>query len=163
MAENRFICERETVSPGEFVICDSEQAVAAHRELFNLDSNHYVVCRDDPFECLSSIHEKYHKVHIAASWKGMLGIALRRSHVAIDDVIYILTCAGMSHSDLAPFRQGKPDDIFPVLYYGKNFDMLRKVCNAAKKTVESHLKNIYTRIDCHLVCYETNKIIASSL
>jgi len=83
--------------------------------------------------------------------------------VTIEDAIYVLKSAGMSYSELSPFKDGLPEDIFPVLYYGKNFDMLRKVCNIAKRMAESRLKSKFSRIDCHLVSDESNRIIASSL
>ncbi|PNX53043.1 MAG: hypothetical protein BV458_06495 [Thermoplasmata archaeon M9B2D] len=163
MEQGKLICDRGGVFPGEFVLCDSEQAVAAHRELFNIDSKQYIICEDKPFECLSSFRGECHKLHIATSWEGMLGIALWQPQVAIEDAIYVLKNAGMSYSELSPFKDGRPEDIFPVLYYGKNFDMLRKVCNIAKRMAESSLKRKFSRIDCHLVSDESNRIIASSL
>lgn len=163
MGQDKLICSSETVFPGEFVICDSEKAVAAHQELFKFDSSSYIVCDRQPLDCLVSFEGDYHRLHIATSWEGMLSIALWRSPVSIDDTMSVLNNAGMSHFELAPFANGSPNDIFPVLYYGKSFDMLRKICNIAKRTAESRIKDEYIRIDCHLVSDDSDRIIASSL
>jgi len=163
MRQRDMICRKESVHLFEFVICDSNESLSAHQDLFHFDPDAYLLCDTIPFKCLDIIDNTYHKIHIAASWENMLCIALWRTPVVIDDVIYILRDLGMTETDLQPFQDSGIEDIFPVLYYGKNFDILRKVCNLARKTAEYRLKDRNVRVDCHLVSSDPNKIIASSL
>jgi len=54
-------------------------------------------------------------------------------------------------------------NLFPWLYYGKRFDVLRKICFAAKTNAERHVRNREMRVHCHLSSADTNRIVASSL
>ena len=79
------------------------------------------------------------------------------------DAFFLLRNTGISREELLPFRDSDISDLFPWLYYGKRFDILRKICVAAKTNAERHIKNRDTRVHCHLSSVDTNRIVASSL
>ncbi|MGE5894855.1 MAG: hypothetical protein ACM34I_12430 [bacterium] len=148
---------------GELVLCDSDAAFRAHRTLFKFGRDRYVICRSSPVTCLETMKTSSGKLHLACRWKGMLSVTLWRDRIQVGDVLHVLKSVGMSERDLSPFTGAEIDDLFPALYYGKHFDVLRKVCNHAKKVAEGRLQSKAIRIDCHLVAEDSQQIVASSL
>jgi hypothetical protein len=158
----------------EVVICDSATARSAHKELYHFKDEVYVTpdnetdifeavagivnsCNTSPSDCPS-------KIHIALGWESIMKTALWKHGQPVNgEVLILLRNAGLGSVELQPFRTADINDLFPWLYYGKRFDILRKVCHATKKQMESHLKDHTIRVDCHLVAQETKKIVASSL
>jgi len=69
----------------------------------------------------------------------------------------------VKEEELRPFSHSDINDIFPWLYYSNRFDILRKICNAAKSRIESKIDSRKVLVYCHLVSEGTNKIVASSL
>lgn len=151
------------VEGAEVVVCDGDLSYRAHRELFKFEQDRYVICKDSPLICAETIRTGPAKLHFVCRWKGILTIAMWRNDINLNDVMYILKSVGMSSLDLNPFLGADIEDIFPALYYGKHFDVLRKVCNQAKKIAEDRLKSKGLRVDCHLVAEDSRKIVASSL
>jgi N-acetyl-anhydromuramyl-L-alanine amidase AmpD len=71
--------------------------------------------------------------------------------------------AGIGDAEIAPFKKSEVGDIFPWLYYGKRFDVLRRVCNTAKTRIESKLERKKLLVYCHLVMDDAGTIVASNL
>ncbi|MGW8272026.1 MAG: hypothetical protein ACWGN7_01415 [Thermodesulfovibrionales bacterium] len=144
-------------------MCDSETSRNAHRNLFGLKRSKYLICPRSPLECISDLGEHAKRIHVSCLWDGLLKLAVWKDSVGIEDVLLLLKSVGMGHADLAPFRGADAADIFPVLYYGKNFDVLRRICRRAKEVTETRLGKKFLNVQFHLVAEGGQKIIASSL
>ncbi len=147
----------------ELVLASSEAARDAHRELYHLAEGLYIIAEENLFERVASLSGDLNKLHIASNWADILKLATWRAKPAMADVFFLLTHLGIRPEELQPFRESGIEDLFPWLYYARRFDILRKVCLAAKTNAERHLTNRETRIYCHLTSAETNRIVASSL
>jgi hypothetical protein len=147
------------------VLVQDEISQRAHRELFSFEDSRYVMSGEDIRESILSLAaQDVDKMHIAADWEHLLMIALWSpgSPLAFD-VMSLLRKAGAADAELAPFRTSHINDLFPWLYYGRRFDILRKVCNAAKTKAESRITARHLQVISHLVSEETLRIVASSL
>jgi len=79
------------------------------------------------------------------------------------DVISLLKKAGVGEAELLPFKTADINDLFPWLYYGRKFDVVRKVCSVAKAKTEAKITGKYVPVICHLLSDDTERIVASSL
>ncbi|MBI3592515.1 MAG: hypothetical protein HY099_03405 [Nitrospirae bacterium] len=158
----------------EMVICDSELSQQAHQQLFRFSDEVYVVAntKADVFDAISSAVSSCNstpeailsKIHIALCWENLLKVSLwKAARPAIGDVFTLLRKAGIGSEELQPYKTADINDMFPWLYYGKRFEILRRVCHSAKKQMEGRLKNHSIRVDCHLIAEDTERIVASSL
>lgn len=158
----------------EFIICDSEMARQAHKELFRFSDKAYLITagKANTFDyvtgiintCNSAASVYLRKIHIVLNWPNLLQVSLwQASRPIIGDVFTLLKNNGLGPQELQPFKASDINDIFPWLYYGKRFDVLRKVCRVAKRKIESNFKNQIIRVDCHIISEDTKKIVASSL
>ena len=158
----------------ELVICDSEGSQSAHKELFHFREEVYVIAggQDNVFDTILSMVETFNtepetgpsRIHIVLGWENILRVSVWKStRPGTGDTFILLKNSGVSPQDLQPFKTADVNDLFPWLYYGKRFEVLRKICHAAKKQMESHLKNHSIRVDGHLMADDTKRIIASSL
>jgi hypothetical protein len=163
MCPSNSICRATQGTHSQVVLCDSGISREAHRELFRLENDKYILCTIAPIDCISKFSGSSDKLQLSFLWERLLHVALWRNEITIGDTLSVLKAIGLSEDDLNPFRGGEIGDIFPVLYYGKNFDALRRVCTLAKKVAENKLKEKGCRVDCHLVSENTKKIVASSL
>jgi hypothetical protein len=156
-----------TVSEGskEIVIYEGEAAKESHKELFSLDDSYYLMAGDNMLKSLSSaVTDDLAKLHISAGWESVLKIALWTSgRPFLHDVLGLLKKAGISEAELSPFKNADINDLFPWLYYGKRFEILRKICNKAKARAEAGLEKKKLLVYCHLVSEETGRVVASSL
>ncbi len=104
------------------------------------------------------------KLHISAGWEAMLEAALwTLGRPSVHDVLALLKKAGIGDDEIAPFRKSEVADLFPWLYYGKRFDVLRRVCNTAKARIDSKLERKKLLVYCHLSEDHTGRIVASNL
>lgn len=149
----------------EVVLVHHEAARKAHQELFSFDDRRYVVCSGNMLESfLSLAAQGIDRVQIAADWEHILMLALWTSaRPRIFDVLSLLKKSGARDAELVPFKSSDVNDLFPWLYYGKKFDILRRVCNAAKARAESGTGRGHVRVICHLVADDAGRIVASSL
>lgn len=158
----------------ELVICDGETAGDAHRDLYHSRDGAYVIVDETEnffngvFDIVASFNseppENISKIHLSFGWENLLKLSLwRDARPSAGDAFVLLKNAGVGHNEFQPFKNADINDLFPWLYYGKRFDVLRKLCHAAKRQVEGHLKDHSIRVDCHLVAGDTNRIVASSL
>ncbi len=169
------LCPIENLKDGhELVICDSERSQRAHKELFHFRDEVYLITgdQDNVFDTILSMVETFNtapetgpaRIHIVLAWENILRVSSWKSaRPAAGDAFIILKNSGISQQDLQPFKTADVNDLFPWLYYGKRFEVLRKICHAAKKQMESHLRNHSIRVDGHLMADDTKRIIASSL
>lgn len=157
----------------ELIYCDSEAAEQAHKELFRFSDSAYITTGKaaNVFAAVSNIITTCNssaacpvKIHIVLNWTNLLQVSLwQAASPMIGDVFTLLKNNGLGPQELQPFKASDINDIFPWLYYGKRFDVLRKVCRVAKRKIESNFKNQIIRVDCHIVAEDTKKIVASSL
>lgn len=150
---------------GEIVIVQNELAVRAHQALFSFHDECYYSFSETVIDSvLAAADHNIHKLHLTAGWENMLRLAEWTSKKPLlHDVAYLLKKSGIAEEELGPFRESDINDLFPWLYYGKRFDVLRRICNAAKARAESKIEKNKVLVYCHLVSEETGKIVASSL
>lgn len=158
----------------EIIICDTVVAKQAHKELFRYSDDAYVtgdgaqkifhIISNTVNSCNGESNSCPSKIHLVLSWLNLLQVSLwQAKKPTTGDVFTVIKNVGVSSHELQPFKTSDINDIFPWLYYGKRFDMLRKLCHKAKKQMECNLKNHSIRVDCHLVADDTKRIVASSL
>ncbi len=164
----------------EVVICDSELSRQAHKELFRFSDEVYLVASASaPASDSSAIFDTVvqvadscgaagetcpSRIHIVLGWENILRVSSWKGAKPVaGDAFLILKSAGVSAQELQPFKTADVNDLFPWLYYGKRFEVLRKVCHAAKRQMESRLKNHAVRVDSHLIADDSRRIVASSL
>jgi len=158
----------------ELVICDSYNSRQAHKELFHFSDEIYIVSgdTDNVFDLISEAVDTLNsstetcpsKIHIVLAWENILRVSSWKSdRPSAGDALIVLGKSGVSRRDLEPFKTADISDLLPWLYYGKQFDVLRKICHAAKRQLESHLSNHAIIVVCHLISDDGKRIIASSL
>lgn len=159
----------------ELIICDSEEARLAHKELFRFSDDACITTDEtvNIFDVISGLISACNsssiwpgKIHIVLNWPNLLQVSLwQASKPVAGDVFTLLNNEGVNSQELQPFKTSDISDIFPWLYYGKRFDILRKLCHIAKRKVESNLKGSgqLTQVSCHIIAEDTKKIAASSL
>ena len=157
----------------ELILCDSMAAKQAHKELFRFSDSAYLTMDEttNVFAAFSSIINTCNsssacpvKIHIVLNWPNLLHVSLwQAERPIIGDVFTLLKNNGVGPDELQPFKASDINDIFPWLYYGKRFDVLRKICRVAKRRLESGFKNQTTLVDSHVIAEDTKKIVASSL
>jgi hypothetical protein len=149
----------------EIVLTEDHICGEIHRLLFKLPKDRYQTAG-------GSVHRAiYHhadngtdRIHLVGGWEWILQIAFWKEDISSEaEVFYLLKSLGLEESFFAPFRDTGIEAIFYSLYYGKRFDILRRVCHYAKKRAEDRVRRNSIRFDCHMVAKETGQIIASSL
>ena len=162
----------ENLKNAELVICDSETASQVHMELFRSGDIQYIISDKAAglLDYLSHIINAYclssplRKIHLVMGWPNILQISLfKASRPSAGDVFTLLRNEGISSEELKPFKASDINDIFPWLYYGKRFDILRRLCHIAKRKVEDNFKKYSIAVECHIIAEDTKKIVASSL
>lgn len=161
--KDELVCNYSDARTVEIVLFDTEVSREAHKELFRFDPDNYLSCKSSPVSFLKGSSLSPGKVHLSLTWDNVLSVALWKDRTTIGETILLLKDTGLSEAELNPFKNGSIKDIFPVLYYGKHFDVLRKVCNSAKKRAQDTLRPSIIQIQCHMVSEETGRIVASSL
>lgn len=149
----------------EIVVFQDEISRESHKVLFSLDDACYKQSCIDILDTILDVTQAgLSRLHISAGWENMLKIAVWAcERPLIHEVIALIKKTGVSEEELRPFNDADINDIFPWLYYSNRFDILRKICNAAKSRIESKVDSRKALIYCHLVSDETGKIVASSL
>lgn len=147
------------------VLYQGESAKKCHQKLFSLNDSCYRPSGEGIVASILSLDlQNVSKLHISAGWEAMLEVALwTLERPPLHDVISILKRAGVGDDEVAPFKEAEVGDIFPWLYYGNRFDVLRKVCNTAKLRIESKLEKKKLLVYCHLSMDGSERIIASNL
>lgn len=147
----------------EMAIVSNDAAMCAHRELYHLQDDAYIFANNDLLKAVSAAQGYLGRLHIASTWTDILKLALWKKDPAIGDVLVLLRNAGISPDELLPFRDADIRDIFPWLYYGRRFNVLRKICHIAKVNSEKHISNRDVRVHCHIVSEDVKLIVASTL
>ncbi len=158
------VCEVSKGGKHEMVLSEDELSKEAHQSLFRFEDEHYLLCNGDAFEGLTrALKSGAIKVHLSGSWRWILGFATGTRELKRGDVFYLLKSCGVTEEELRPFREADVEDLFHFLYYGKRFEVLRKVCHRAKNRTEQMLNRQGVSIHCHIVSSLTSQIVASSL
>jgi len=155
--------EQAMSPPSEVVLASDETAIDAHKELYHFSDESYRVVSAGLLETVGAFDGGMSRLHISSNWTDIIRLATWRSEPKAGDAFFLLRTMGISHAELLPFKDANIADLFPWLYYGKRFDILRKICLAAKTNAEKHIKGRDTRVHCHLSSVETSRIVASSL
>jgi hypothetical protein len=103
------------------------------------------------------------RLHVAVDWDTLLHLSAGKDTLRWPDLYLVLKDAGVKPEEMQPFRDAPPADLFPWLYYGKRFDVLRKLCLQAKRKLDTRLAAHDVRTVCHLVGDDGSRIVASSL
>jgi len=165
----------------EVVICDSKAAMEAHKDLFRFSQNAYLAVFEtadnsaghscDVFPAVTRLIDTCNlapfcpsRIHLVAGWENILKVAAWKAELtSAGDALIFLKNAGLAESDLTPFAGSPVSDLFPYLYYGKQLNVIKKICMMARKQIESHLKKGGVRADCHMIAEDAPRIFASSL
>lgn len=149
----------------EIVIASNELTKNIHRELFHFADESYIlidsVIRFEPSAIIKQLCKDAERIHLALNWTDMMRFGTWCEKPATGDILILLKKVGLSDKELQPFKDSI-DDILAYLYYGKRFDILRRLCSAIKRNLENNIKGA-ARVNCHLIYEETCSIIASSL
>lgn len=151
----------------EIVIASNELTKNIHRELFHFDEKCYILINStslincEPSTISHQICKDAERIHLALNWTDMMRFGTWCEKPATGDILILLKKIGLSDKELQPFKDSI-DDILAYLYYGKRFDILRRLCSAIKRNLENNIKGA-ARVNCHLIYEETCSIIASSL
>ena len=143
------------------VIADSEQSKEAHQELFRYSDDNYMLVENLPFSVLSSLNGSAERLHIAGSWEYVLKIAIGSEEIRPGDVSLLMKKLGLPEDEIRPFLNAPLNDLFYTLYYGKRFDVLRRLCHHIRRTIQERFSGLM--VDCHIVVPERPQIVASSL
>lgn len=147
----------------DIVLTSGERAKKAHRELYHFSDDVYVDAGENLLRPVEKLSGHPVRLHIATTWKGILNLALWKPEPTIGDLFILLKNIGIGPDELLPFKDADLNDIFPWLYYGKRFDILKKICSIAKKNSERHIADKDARVHCHIVSEDTSLIVASTL
>lgn len=147
----------------EIVIVSNETSLRAHKDIFKFDEDSYIAPGGDLLEFIAAFEGSVNRLHIASTWIDFIKLVLWKPAPKKGDLFLLLRDMGIGPDELRPFRDSGMGDIFPWLYYGRRFDVLKKICLQAKTSAEKRMKNKDIRVHCHLVSEDTNRIVASSL
>jgi len=149
----------------EIAIFQDEISRKSHKVLFSLDDSCYKRCCKNIVDTVLEVAQSgLSKLHIIAGWENILALAVwTRDRPLLHEVIALIKKTGVKEEELKPFKNSDIHDLFPWLYYSNRFDILRKICSAAKSKIESKIDSRKVLVYCHLVSDETGKIVASSL
>ncbi|MGD0886311.1 MAG: hypothetical protein ABSA46_15830 [Thermodesulfovibrionales bacterium] len=147
----------------ECVIASNEGSKYAHRKLYHCAEDAYIVVADDIINAVVTLVKDMKRLHIAATWRDLISLSVWKRDPKAGDLFILLQSSGIRAEELLPFRDADIGDLFPWLYYGKRFEVLRKICRIAKASAEGHTSRNDIRVHCHLISEELQCIIASSL
>ncbi len=147
----------------EIVFVSNEASRNAHRELYHFREQSYIIVTGDLLQTVTAFRGDLNKLHVASGWLDIIKLAVWKSEPGVGDLFFLLRSLGITPEELLPFREAEIADLFPWLYYSKRFDVLRKICFAARANVGKHIKNKEARIHCHLTSEDAKRIVASSL
>lgn len=143
------------------VIADTRESMKAHQELFHWSDELYRVSQKLPVEILDGLDRKIERVHIVGSWQYILQIATGSKELTPGDLSLLMKKLGLTDEEVKPFLNAPLNDLFYTLYYGKRFDVLRRLCHYIKKSIQEEFSGIM--VDCHIVVPDRAQIVASSL
>lgn len=147
----------------EAVIASDENSRSAHRELCRSLSDTCIIPGESILSAVEGLSGELNRLHVVVNWTDLVRLTSWKTDPGLGDLFLILRNAGVRKEELAPFKNSEVDDLFPWLYYGKRFDVLRRLCQAARANVERHSSQKDMRVYTHLVSEETHSIVASSL
>lgn len=158
-----FRFNKEAVMPTEMVICSDMASEKAHKALFSFPEGCYVSGAEQILDLVASTAQKeLQRLHIAAGFEAILKLALWTEKPEENEVRSLLLRTGVDDAESAVAGAGI-EEIFSRLYDGRRFDVLKRICRAARLTAQSRIGLEKTSVHCHLVSADVQKIVASSL
>ncbi len=145
----------------EIALCQNEVTRIAHKELFKLPDNSYIVSSDIIKEILNIPASDTTKIHLCLNWSGLFNVILWSENPSSSLIKSILIRAGLEEKELKDVADRDPLTFFHWLYYSKRFKILRKLCVMAKNMVQDKVRSAF--FECHLVAEEIPRIVASTL
>lgn len=145
----------------EIALCQNEVIRIAHKELFGLPDNAYIITTDIIKEILKISTVETVRVHLCLNWSGLFNVILWSEDLSSPLIKNILIRAGLEERELKNVTDTDPLTFFYWLYYGKRFKVLRKLCIMARDMVQAKFR--VASFECHLVAEEIPRIVASTL
>lgn len=145
----------------EMVIASNELTKNIHRDLFRFPDEYYILIDSDILGLISSHVDRVERIHLALNWPDMMRLAAWCERPDKGDILLLMKKVGLSAGELKPINDPF-NEMLPYLYYGKRFDILRRLCSETKKNIERHIKG-QKMVNCHLIYEEAAAIVASSL
>lgn len=145
----------------EIALCQNEVTRRAHKELFGLPDNSYIVSSDIIKEILNIRTSETTRIHLCLNWSGLFKVILWSEDLSSSLIKNILSRAGLEERELKNVTDTDPLTFFHWLYYGKRFRVLRKLCIMARDVVQDKVRVV--RFECHLIAEEIPRIVASTL
>jgi hypothetical protein len=157
----------------EIAICCGAAAADVHRNLYHLADGAYITIPDGvpSYQAISGLVQtcaddpacREIRLHVVVDWDALLHLSAGKDTLRWPDLYLVLKDAGVKPEEMQPFKDAPPADLFPWLYYGKRFDVLRKLCLQVKRKLDVRLAAHDVRTVCHLVGDDGSRIVASSL
>jgi hypothetical protein len=145
-----------------FVLYEGEAAKRYHQELFSLPDSGYFAIEGAVTDAVLEASGRFPgELHISAQWETVILLASWNAGApTVKDVLNLFGEAGIG--EFAGMEESDVRAIFSLICRSGRFDLLRRVCRAAKSKAES-MCGEKILVHCHLVSDEAGKIIASSL
>jgi hypothetical protein len=147
----------------EGVIASNKESKYAHSKLYHYAEDAYITVDGDILNAVVTFSKDMKRLHIAATWRDLLRLCVWKEDPKTGDLFVLFKNSGIRTEELLPFRDSDIGDLFPWLYYGRRFEVLRKICRVAKANAESRTSRNDILVHCHLISEELQCIIASSL
>lgn len=145
----------------EIALCQNKVIKRAHKELFNLPDDSYIVSSDIIKEILKIRRLETSKVHLCLNWSGLFNVILWSERLSSSLIKNILVKTGLEEKEFKYATDTDPLTLFHWLYYGKRFKVLRKLCVLARDMAQDKVRAV--RFECHLIAEEIPTIVASTL
>ncbi len=145
------------------ILCENITAKEAHRELFGYNDSCYAILGIESIkEELTRLNrfKNIDSLHICVSWVTLLELATRGSVMNRFNITELMKRAGLNEEEREIIKDFGINDIFPWLYYGKKFRVLRKLCNITKDNIKREMN---LKLEIHLISEDIKQIVASTL
>ncbi|HAM50947.1 MAG TPA: hypothetical protein DCP92_09765 [Nitrospiraceae bacterium] len=147
----------------EGILASNEQSRNVHRGLYHYAEGAYIIVDGGIINSIDTLTKDINRLHIAATWRDLISLSVWKEDPKTGDLFVLLKKIGIRTEELLLFKDSDIGDLLPWLYYGKRFEVLRKICRTATVNVENHMSRNDIRVCCHLTSEEPHCIIASSL
>lgn len=145
----------------EIVFASNELTKDIHRELFRFPEECYILINHNLIKSISSYCDKVERIHLAVNWQDMIRLGTGCEKPDKGSIFLLMKKVGLTDRELQHFNDPMTE-LLSYLYFGKRFDVLRRLCTVTKKGLEKNLKGL-ARFSCHLVYEDVSAIIASNL
>ncbi len=145
------------------ILCENIIAKEAHRELFGYDDSCYVISGMESIKkelIRLSRFRNIESLHICVSWTSLLELSTKDGALNRFNITELMKRAGLNEEEREIIKDFGINDIFPWLYYGRRFRVLRKLCNIVKDNIK---RDMNLKLEIHLISEDIKQIVASTL